>query len=217
MFGSPWWTVSWCAIAVAASEAEARTGQRILGILSLIVFTVAALYGVFYLVPHSYGLTVSDRGLEIGKAAAGQAAYWRGLLTRSVRLWTLPVAAALIGRRTRGWLFVSACVIGFILYSLEAWTFGKAYIPSLGGGIVTVAWFLLAFAGVWAGIVRRIQELRIFSLLLLSVSVAKLLLVDTAHLATPARVALFALCGALLIVGAFLYIRFRERFTENGK
>ncbi len=143
------------------------------------------------------------------------AAYWSGLLLRSVRIWTIPVAAVLIGRRSRGWLYVAACVVGFLLYSLESWTFGQAYLPSLGGGIVTGAWFLLAFAGSWTGIVRRMRGLRIFSLSLLAVSVAKLLLIDTSHLATPARVALFAICGVLLIVGAFLYIKFRERFTEN--
>lgn len=215
LFGSPWWTVSWCAIAVASSEAEARTGQRILGVLSLIVFAVAAFYGIFFLVPDAYGLAASGRGWGLGSAASGAAAYWSGLLLRSVRIWTIPVAAVLIGRRSRGWLYVAACVVGFLLYSLESWTFGKAYLPSLGGGIVTVAWFLLAFAGIWTGIVRRMRGLRIFSLSLLAVSVAKLLLIDTSHLATPARVALFALCGVLLIVGAFLYIKFRERFTEN--
>jgi ABC-type polysaccharide/polyol phosphate export permease len=39
---------------------------------------------------------------------------------------------------------------------------------------------------------------------------------DTAHLATPARVALFALAGVLLIVGAFLYMKFKERFEEHA-
>lgn len=207
LFGSPWWSVSWCAIAVAASEAEARTHERILGCLSIVVFALAAAYGIFGVAPEAYETTVCG-GLQT-------AGYWKAMALRSVRIWTLPVAAALIGRRSRGWLYRVACVMGFALYTLEAQAFGAAYLPSLGGGMVTVAWFLLAFVGVYAGIVRRMRAVRIWALSLLGVSVAKLLLCDTARLATPARVALFALCGVLLIVGAFLYIKFRERFVEN--
>ena len=42
------------------------------------------------------------------------------------------------------------------------------------------------------------------------------LVIDTAHLTTPVRVALFALSGVLLIVGAFLYMKFRERFEDHA-
>ena len=35
-------------------------------------------------------------------------------------------------------------------------------------------------------------------------------------LATPARVGVFALAGVLLIVGAFLYMKFRERFEDHA-
>ena len=57
---------------------------------------------------------------------------------------------------------------------------------------------------------------RICALSLLGISVAKVLVVDTAHLTTPVRVALFALSGVLLIVGAFLYMKFRERFEDHA-
>lgn len=90
--------------------------------------------------------------------------------------------------------------------------FGRTFLPSLGSGAVTVSWTLVAFAGIWFGIVRRLRPLRLTALALLGVSVVKLLAFDTAHLPTPARVGLFALVGVLLLVGAFLYLKFRERF-----
>ena len=35
-----------------------------------------------------------------------------------------------------------------------------------------------------------------------------------ASLATPARVAVFAAVGVLMVAGAFLYLKFRNRFEE---
>ena len=93
--------------------------------------------------------------------------------------------------------------------------FGAVFLPSLKLGSITVFWSILAFAGIWFGIVRRVKVLRIVALLLLGVTTAKLLALDTAHLATAARVAVFSLTGILLIVGAFLYIRFKERFETH--
>ena len=42
----------------------------------------------------------------------------------------------------------------------------------------------------------------------------KLLLIDTAGLVMPVRVAVFAAVGILLIVGATLYLKFKERFEK---
>ena len=79
-----------------------------------------------------------------------------------------------------------------------------------------MAWLLAAFIGLWIGIARRSRATRITALSLLGISVLKVLLIDTAHLASPARVALFALAGVLLIIGAFLYMKFRERFEDHA-
>lgn len=61
------------------------------------------------------------------------------------------------------------------------------------------------------------HHVRLCGLALLAVSAVKALLFDTASLATPARVAVFACVGALLIIGAFLYLRFRSRFEVFAK
>lgn len=44
-----------------------------------------------------------------------------------------------------------------------------------------------------------------------------LLIVDTASLATPGRVGVFAAVGALLIAGAFLYLKFKSLFEEERR
>ena len=180
LFDHPWCIVSWAALAVAASEAEARSGERILGVLSYLLLAVAGAGGLFYYAPLAYCERPVYKLTELTAAA-----YFKEFVLRLVRLWSLPVAAALIARRVKV-------------------------------GTVSVAWLLAAFAGLWAGIVRRSRATRITALSLLGVSVVKVLLMDTAHLATPARVALFALAGVLLIVGAFLYMKFKERFEDHA-
>ena len=207
--GKAWWPVLWCAIAVAASEAEAYTRQRILGVLALIIFAAAAIFGSLHLAPECYDAVRAN-----SLWSAGTKSYWVDLLLRVVRLWTIPVSCALIGRRSRSWLYGVACVIGFVFYSCEAHLFGVRFLPACGGGIVTVAWALLAFAGIWMGIARRLRVFRTCSLVLLGGVVIKLLFIDTAQLSTTPRVAIFALCGILLIVGAVLYIKFKERFAD---
>ena len=38
-----------------------------------------------------------------------------------------------------------------------------------------------------------------------------------ASFATPARVAVFAAVGVLMVAGAFLYLRFKNLFEDGGK
>ena len=106
-----------------------------------------------------------------------------------------------------------AILIGFGLLSVVI-----AQVLLFGAVWCTAAWTILSLGGVLFGLVRRIEVARLASLALLGISVVKLLVLDTVQLAMPARVAASTLTGALLIVGAFLYIRFKERFeTNQGK
>ncbi|MBR1921029.1 MAG: DUF2339 domain-containing protein [Kiritimatiellae bacterium] len=211
IFGRPWCVASWSALAVVSVEAEARTNQRILGVVACLLLAAAALVGVFNDALYAYcGSCVALKGLSGGE--------WTGAFAlRLVRLWTLPVAAVLVARRLRiGPLVVAALVLAFLFFTGEARVFGWVFLPALKLGSVSVAWLLAAFAGLWAGIVRRSRVSRTCALSLLGVAVAKILLFDTEQLATSARVGVFALAGALLIVGAFLYLKFKERFVDRA-
>jgi uncharacterized membrane protein len=210
LFGKAWWAVSWAAIAVAASEAEMRSEQKILGILSWGILIVASFATLFHYAPLAY----CQRSVsQLTQLSGGE--YFSEFALRLVRLWSLPAAVAFIAYRRRvGPIAIAALAAAFMFFTGEARIFGYVFFPSLKTGTVSVAWLLAAFAGLWAGIVRRSRATRITALSLLGVAVAKVLLVDTARLATPARVSIFALAGVLLIVGAFLYMKFRERFEE---
>ena len=211
IFDKIWLTMIWSALAVAMIEAEVRTGQRVLGIMSYLVLAAAAVVGICYVVPEEY-----QSAYRAVNATTGQ--YLAALLLRIVRIGALPAATALVARRLKlVELLVAVGIAVFLCYTAEAVMFGRVFLPSFGTGMVTVAWTLAAFVGVWIGISRRVRALRIGSLVLLGVSVAKLLLVDTAHLPIPGRVGVFAIVGVFLLIGAFLYIRARDKFEVHEK
>ena len=99
--------------------------------------------------------------------------------------------------------------------TVESHFFGREFLPFLRGGFVTVVWAIVASALLATGIVRRVKTVRLWGLGLLAVSVVKLLFLDTASLATPGRVGVFAAVGVLLIAGAFLYLKFKSFFEEE--
>ncbi len=202
LFSRPWCVLCWAAIAVATAEAAHKTGQKLLGWLAQIVL-VAAGVGWLYFAGQAY--------CAHGPHADG---YLVRLVLRIVRLWTLPVAVALVGRRTRGPFFCVALGVAFLCLTGEARIFGHAFLPVLKGGAVTLAWLLTAVGCVVAGVMRRVKPVRVGGLVLTGVAVAKLLLVDTAGLPMPARVVLFAASGVLLMGSAFLYLKFKQRFED---
>ena len=64
------------------------------------------------------------------------------------------------------------------------------------------------------GILRRFKAFRHAGLVLIGAAAVKVVLLDTATLATPARVTVLAAVGALMIAGAFLYLKFKNRFEK---
>ena len=160
-----------------------------------------------------------------GKHYETMQCYWAGFVSRALDLWGAPALMAFVGWRLcrkGGWLeelrttaFVIASVMGLILVTAESKWFGELVLPSVGGGCITIVWAAIAFTLLTAGIVRRWKAIRLTGLGLLGLSVFKVLFFDTASLATPARVAVFAAVGVLMIVGAFLYLKFRTLFEAE--
>ncbi len=82
---------------------------------------------------------------------------------------------------------------------------------------VTILWGLAGLGALAAGLLTRTPHRRHFGLALLGLTVATIFLRDLAHASTLIRVVAFAVTGAALIAGSFLYARFRELLgTEPG-
>ena len=184
------------------------------GVLALIAAVALSLIGFCY-----FALTCAAGGKGAG--------YIPDLVDRIQFLWSVPALVAFVGWRLGApdlWLkevrrpaYATAAGMAFFVLTVESPFFGCAFLPFLCGGFVTIIWAIVASALLATGIVRRVKAVRLWGLGLLAVSVAKLLLVDTASLATPGRVGVFAAVGVLLIAGAFLYLKFKSFFEEAGE
>lgn len=198
-----------CTFAAVLAELSVRTKERTLEVMSLLATVGCAVWFLILAGGHY-------------EAMHG---YWAGFASRALDLWGAPVLTAFIGWRLcrkGGWIeelrttsYVIAAVMGFILVTAESKWFGDQVLPSVGGGCITIVWATIAASLLTAGIVRRWKAIRLTGLGLLGLSVFKVLFIDTASLATPARVAVFAAVGVLMLVGAFLYLKFRSLFESQ--
>ena len=215
-----WWqldyatvALTFCLFAAVLAELGARSGERTLQVLAFIATIVMSFVGYC---------------LFVAAVVQGDGGYAQDLVERIQYLWPVPALVAFAGCRIGGEAFwrrglplrsfasAVAAAMAFVVITEESHFFGKEYLPTLQGGFVTITWAVVASATLAVGIVRKIRVSRLAGLGILTLSVAKLLLSDTASLATPGRVGVFAAVGALLIAGAFLYLRFKPFFEEGG-
>ena len=215
-----WWqwdyaavALTFCLFAAVLAELGARSGERTLQVFALIATVTMSFVGYC---------------LFIAAVVQGDGSYAQDLVERIQYLWPLPALVAFAGCRIGGDAFWRRCLplrsfacavaaaMAFVVVTEESHFFGKEYLPSLRGGFVTIVWAVMASTTLAVGIVRRIRVFRLVGLGILTLSVVKLLLSDTASLATPGRVGVFAAVGVLLIAGAFLYLKFKPFFEEEG-
>ena len=71
---------------------------------------------------------------------------------------------------------------------------------------------IIELAAVAVGVVRRLRPLRRLGLILFLVTVIKIFFYDLARVDSFYRIIAFILLGVALLAGAFVYIKFRDRF-----
>ncbi len=109
----------------------------------------------------------------------------------------------------------------FLYSSMELYRAMEVAVPDFRNGAVSVLWGIYAVLLVAIGVGCRFKSFRMVGLLLFTVTAAKIFLVDLARLATLYRIIAFVGIGIAMLIGAFLYMRFRDIFTreenESGK
>ena len=156
--------------------------------------------------------------------AIGAEAYWRhlltALLTRGIYVVSLTAAGVeLYRQKAPKKAFVSVLALAGALFftfsSQEIHTMLRCFLSGFRNGGVSVWWSLCAIALLFSGIRWQLKALRISGVVLFAACAGKVFFVDLAGLDQLWRIAAFAVIGIVTLLGAVLYIRFKDLFTEK--
>ncbi len=101
----------------------------------------------------------------------------------------------------------------FLFLSLELNSFLRIFIPGLRAGGISILWSLFALQLILSGIRNSAKPLRYIGLFLFVIVAIKVFFFDLAHLDQIYRIIAFAILGALLLSGSFLYLKYRHAFV----
>jgi len=214
MLTGEWLTMAWCLQALAMLWLSQRTGQAFLGKAAVALFALACVNGMANDLPRMYHGTHATmlRGAE----------FWKAAVLRLLGYGVLPLTLTAAWRLGRAHRHASK-VLGLVLLqvwlylTLETGVIARVYARGFREGAVTLVWTLFAFALLFAGIRVRGKWLRWCGLALFALAVGKLLTHDLAGLATLYRIIAFISVGVLLVLGSFVYLKYRNLFEPEDK
>jgi len=102
----------------------------------------------------------------------------------------------------------------FLYLTLEVNSCLFDYLPGLRSGGVSILWSLFAIALILRGIWHHIRPLRYLGLGLFGIVAGKVFFVDLALLDPFYRIVAFLILGVLLLIGSFIYLKYRETFES---
>ncbi len=215
MLSGGWLTMAWCLQALAMLWLSHRTGQTFLAKASLVLFALACVRGMTWDLGRLYDHQQPWRLTGM--------AFWKAAGLRLLSYGVLPATLTAAWRIKRAQA-QAAKVLGLVLVqvwlylTLEAGVIARVYAPGFRQGVVTLVWTLFAFALLFAGIRTRGKWLRWCGLALFGLAVCKLLGWDLAGLDTLYRIIAFISVGVLLVMGSFVYLKYRNLFeTEEDE
>lgn len=101
----------------------------------------------------------------------------------------------------------------FIYLTLEVNTVLYHYMEGIRLGGVSILWSLFALGLILRGIARNVAPVRYLGLALFAVVAWKVFFVDLARLDQFYRIVAFVLLGILTLIGSFVYLKYRDKFT----
>ncbi len=119
--------------------------------------------------------------------------------------------------RKAGMVFGYGSLVLLLAYAtFEVNTFLHHFLPGMRAGGLSVFWGLFALGLVTGGLVYRVRPLRMAGLAFFTLVVLKIFFSDLAQLDPLYKIIAFTLLGIVLLAGAFVYLRFEDRFRETA-
>ena len=125
--------------------------------------------------------------------------------------------STLLALMSAAWILMTlevAAVATLLSWStLEVNSYLATFAPGLRAGGVSITWARFALAFLITGIRYRLTALRYCGLALFGIVAVKVFTSDLDSLDSFYRIVAFLILGVLLLLGSFLYLRFRETFS----
>jgi uncharacterized membrane protein len=118
-------------------------------------------------------------------------------------------------RKVGAFFGYSSLVLLLIYTTFEVNTFLGHFLPGMRAGGLSVFWGLFALGLVTGGLMHRVKPLRLAGLAFFSLVVLKIFFSDLVQLDPLYKIFAFTLLGVVLLAGAFVYLRFEDRFRET--
>ena len=226
-----WITLSWAVEAVVLTWVAVRTSSVRMHLASCVVMALAVLRLFVYdkaISSNSFQLVFNKRFFTfLSVILACYAIAW--LLKK------MPVTLGAGLRQSFRAFLLLASLLTVILMSMEAssyydakqWSLLRAEGPrfydprrkfqALENGkqlAYSVLWGIYSVTLIVVGIVKRFRDIRLFAMALFAVTIAKVFLIDLSSLERAYRVLSMIALGAVLLLAAFLYQRYRKVIFE---
>ena len=225
MFSGVWITPAWAVLAVVMMALGTKIPNRFLCMSSLLLYLILAvkvflwdIAGETFFTGLAYGAASEKRLLTGGVFIA--AMFLGGLFLRSASEQSMQGSRYDLncGCSCSGWagFFLAAPVVLFFLYSsFELHQALREFLAGFSRGGLSVWWGLWAVALLFFGITGGNGTLRRISLFLFGFCTLKIFIYDLANLSSLYKVTAFIILGILMLAGAVLYTRFRDRFSNR--
>lgn len=209
----PMLTILWIGGAMFLFTRIRGWGEQI-GVPLFVAAVAAVILKVFLWDLPSWGL---DPDFVYAGAWTGHAALMRLVDFGAVAGFLVVVAALSTTRKPLATLQHASAVVAVAMLlvwsTLEVNSFLTSFAPGLRAGGVSITWALFALAFLVVGIRYRLSALRYCGLFLFATVAVKVFTSDLDSLDPFYRIVAFLILGVLLLLGSFLYLRFRETFS----
>ncbi|HLD32807.1 MAG TPA: DUF2339 domain-containing protein [Candidatus Peribacteraceae bacterium] len=217
------WAAMLVAVAITALNlpAEERSSQTLLPFVLLggIVLTLALGFSLRPFQPYA-SVSVLERFLEAAALIGGSYV----VLWKARREWP-----ALSGKErevfTSLGVVVQIVTLAYLTFEFSDAVERKKILTGFGRPRqimqvgISILWALYGSVTLVVGILRRLKPIRLFSIVILLIAIAKLTLIDFASLGTAARVVGFTVLGILLVAASILYQHYKDTmksfFTDS--
>ncbi len=225
MFSGVWITPAWAVLAVVMMALGTKIPNRFLCMSSLLLYLILAvkvflwdIAGETFFTGLAYGAASEKRLLTGGVFIA--AMFLGGIFLRSASEREIRESRYDLSGDCScfGWagFFLAAPVVLFFLYSsFELHQALREFLAGFSRGGLSVWWGLWAVALLFFGITGGNGTLRRISLFLFGFCTLKIFIYDLANLSSLYKVTAFIILGILMLAGAVLYTRFRDRFSNR--